>query len=222
MKITITYKKHANILDIPESFTVQQLKEEIVDYLLQHQNLYIDADNVKLVFKGILKNDKTLEESKIVEGTKIMMIASEKTEIEKVKLQKAVHESVFEEVIEKEDWNTITKHQSVIKMGIPANSEVSKNGNCRLPLDGNIKNLRNNLGEIMRMKIENARVYLSTNSGQMDFPFMTVSDIEAQEIKSFPGYSIIRLGLRPVGCLFIYFVPNHYVGTIKENLLGTF
>ena len=68
-----------------------------------------------MLFKGVLKDDQTLEEAKITQGAKVMLMASAAKDIEEVVTAKSMEENnVASKAQTDEPFQLRTEHQKII------------------------------------------------------------------------------------------------------------
>ncbi|KAK9762140.1 hypothetical protein K7432_012420 [Basidiobolus ranarum] len=92
---TVSYKGNPYNISRPLKSTVNDLKEHI------YELTNVEPEYQKLLFKGKLKEENTLEESNLINGSKVMLLATSPTQVQKIQEldEQAVSKIPFDRVI---------------------------------------------------------------------------------------------------------------------------
>lgn len=215
MNIGVAYKGQSYTIPVEEETTIGQVKEWL------HGETGIEAHHQKLLFKGVLRDDYTINDYKIDNKSRIILMGTPAQNITQVQSAQA-QPTKFEKDEQETPWEDEERHKKIIKMGAVANAMPGNNGVWALPDSGSITNLRNQFGNQCRMVFEFDCIRLSTNQGSTHIPYDVIRDVSWQKLSRFPGYGILHFntdGKNVSKNLFLYFVPLQYMESIKLHVL---
>ncbi|KXS18259.1 hypothetical protein M427DRAFT_42652 [Gonapodya prolifera JEL478] len=217
----VQYGKDVHELTADLSDKVSELKATIEKRTGVHANLQ------KLLYKGNLKDDQTLEEAKVVGAAKIILMASKVEDVLKITSAKAGPTSTsspLSPATPKEAWSEQTEHKKILGKGKPDDAEEGTQGKkVTIPARG-VTGLLNRIGQKTRLtfKTDSEEVWIGTAERTQKVPFNTIRAVTSQPIKGNEGYHIVGLQLGPTdkSNYWLYWVPAQYVEAIKDAVLG--
>lgn len=215
----LIYNKSTFDINIGLNKSVFQLKEYI-------QTITSVAPSMqKLCFRGILNDSKTLCESGIKDGVKVMLIGSTITDVIAVNL--TTKEDIKEEKAQsstKEPLCKLKQHKKIIDKGLPTDAMPAwKNGSAPLPPEP-LHGMVNKYGNKVRLtfKLEQDQLWVGTRERTEKLSMMSVRTIISEPIEGHPEYHImgIQTGPTEASRIWIYWVPAQFIEAIKDTILG--
>ncbi|KAJ3275309.1 Ubiquitin domain-containing protein ubfd1 [Borealophlyctis nickersoniae] len=210
-------------INLPSTTLVADLKKHVEELSGVHANMQ------KLLYKGMLKDEQTLEEAKVKDGVRVMLMASKVEDV--LKVATAAASSVKDEkpagaIAEKVSWSEMTEHKKVLEKGKPDDAEAAiPNKKLPIPARG-VYGLLNGRGMKTRLTFKNDvdQVWIGTNERTQKIPYGSITSIKSEPIKGNENYHIMALQLGPTekSNYYLYFVPCQYVESVKDAILGTF
>lgn len=216
---TLIYNKTKHKIDWPLNATVSSLKLHILTLTK------VPPPMQKLMYRGLLKDTKTLAESGVTNGIKMMVIGSKYADVMSVdKVEKDPSPSQRSSSKETEPLCVKKPHAKVIEKGIPDDALPGYiNGQEGLPPIP-IKGLVNTKGNKVRLtfKLETDELWIGTKDRTEKLPLASIKDVLAAKIDSHPEYHFLGLQLGPTerSRYWVYWVPSQYVEAIKDAILG--
>eukprot|EP01087_Luapelamoeba_hula_P012904 TRINITY_DN3654_c0_g1_i1.p1 TRINITY_DN3654_c0_g1~~TRINITY_DN3654_c0_g1_i1.p1 ORF type:complete len:276 (-),score=55.48 TRINITY_DN3654_c0_g1_i1:92-871(-) len=178
----------------------------------------------KLVFKGPVRDaSKTLRETGIGQGSKLMLFGSTLTQVMEVN-QKPDQSQLKDDEPKKEALCDQTKHKKILEKGLPDNAGPGiLNSHEPLP-EQPLAGILNNIGTAVRLTFKpySQELWISSKSNTQQLPFGSIKSVASEPIKGKEEYHIVSLQLGPSegSRYFLYFVPAQYVRAIKTMLMG--
>jgi len=221
----LAFGKQVSDLSLPTSTTIGELKEQVEQLTSIHPNMQ------KLLYKGQLNtkpDSMTLAEASVINGARIILMASKVEEILAVASGKpkksASSSTATTAAVEK--WRDMTEHKKVLAKGKPdfADIEPGLIGNkLPLPSTGWIVAI-NKYGHKTRLSFKGDEVWIATSERTQKVPLQSVQSATSQPHDDSGEYHIVALQLGPTEAsrYFLYWVPCQYVTVIEDMVNGTF
>ncbi|KAK9819896.1 hypothetical protein WJX72_003746 [[Myrmecia] bisecta] len=212
-------------LSLPKSTTVAQLKERV------HKEYGIPPEMQKIMFKGLLKDNNTLDEAGIKKASRVMVIGSRPADILAAATPAAAAGAGADvwdpsEPKKQEPWCTETQHKKILDKGKPDDAQPGISGrqialrDDQLVLGG----MMNSQGTKVRLtfKPTTRELWIGSATSTQKVPYGMIRKIESQPIAGQEEYSILAVHLGETGTnrYWLYWVPSQYVAGIKMRLLG--
>ncbi|XP_031462418.1 ubiquitin domain-containing protein UBFD1 [Phasianus colchicus] len=179
----------------------------------------------KVMFKGLLPEEKTLREIKVTNGAKIMVVGSTINDVLAVNTPKdaAQQEGKVEEC-KKEPLCRQKQHRKVLDKGKPDDVMPSIKGVQEhlpaVPLSG----MYNKSGGKVRLtfKLEQDQLWIGTKERTEKLPMASIKNVVSEPIEGHEDYHMMAFQLGPTEASYywVYWVPNQYVDAIKDTVLG--
>ncbi|KAF3845948.1 hypothetical protein F7725_003026 [Dissostichus mawsoni] len=209
--LKIIWNKNKYDLKIPIDNTGAQLKEKI------HSLTGLPPAMQKVMYKGLLPEDKTLREIKVTNGAKIMVVGSTMNDVLAVNTPKEViQQEVKAEEEKKEPLCRQKQHRKVLDKGKPEDIMPSIKGTKErlptVPLAG----MYNKSGGKVRLtfKLEQDQLWIGTKERTEKVPMGSIKHVVSEPIEGHEDYYMIkRLILGLLG-------PAQFVDAIKDTVLG--
>ncbi|KAI9093122.1 ubiquitin domain-containing protein UBFD1 [Phlyctochytrium arcticum] len=222
---TVTFKvvhgKRTYDVTFVTSRCVTDLKQKVEELTGIHANMQ------KLLFKGILKDDQTLQDANIKDGAKVMLMASKAEDVMKLATA-AVTAPLLDAPAARPrtSLSETTEHKKILDKGKPDDAEAGMRGK-RLPLPvGGVRSLMNGWGSKTRLtfKPESDEVWIGTNERTQKVGLGSIRGVTSEAIKGHEEYHILAFQLGPTekSNYYLYWVPAQYVESIKDAILGPF
>lgn len=181
----------------------------------------------KLMYKGLVKDDKTLRELKVTKGAKFMLVGSkldDVLEVNKPVDKKALEEEDKKASATKEPFCKMKQHKKVLDKGIPDDVQPGIKGvEERLPTVP-ISGMVNKANSKVRLtfKLELDQVWIGTKERTEKLPMSSIKAVVSEPIEGHEEYHIMAIQLGPTEAsrYWIYWVPAQYVNAIKDTILG--
>ncbi|PSC73943.1 Ubiquitin domain-containing UBFD1 isoform A [Micractinium conductrix] len=221
--IKVVFGKQSTTTSRPALSTVADLKADIA------QHTGVPPENQKLLFKGQLKDEQTLQDAGLKSGSKVIVMGSRPEEIKATALGKVGGGSggdAFEDKPATEQWCEQEAHKKVLAKGRPDDGWPGIKER-QVPLRDDqtyIPGLLNSQGTKVRLtfKPELQQLWVGSVKSTQKVPYHTVTKMESQLIKGQEEYSILRVkvGASAHSSLWLYYVPSQAVSGIKLRVLG--
>eukprot|EP01104_Vermistella_antarctica_P015262 TRINITY_DN4960_c0_g1_i1.p1 TRINITY_DN4960_c0_g1~~TRINITY_DN4960_c0_g1_i1.p1 ORF type:complete len:230 (+),score=44.49 TRINITY_DN4960_c0_g1_i1:353-1042(+) len=215
-------KKPYVITNLQKDSTVGELKAHL------HELTGLPPATQKLLKGGILKDDtKTLQEVKVTEGCKVMLVGTKIADMLTVATVETDNskKGSFEADSKKKEVPICeqAEHKKVLDQGIPVGAEEGKAvGREAIPRNG-ISNVNTKHGKVrLSFKSAERSLWIASNTSTQKLPYATIRTVTSTPITNHPGYSIVLCHLGPQSRYCLYFVPSQYVEAIKDEILGKF
>ncbi|KAJ3007012.1 Para-hydroxybenzoate--polyprenyltransferase, mitochondrial precursor (PHB:polyprenyltransferase), partial [Thoreauomyces humboldtii] len=202
---------------MPLSSSVEQLKARVEELTGVHANMQ------KLLYKGQLKNESTLKQAGVLDGVKILLMASKVEDI--VKLAAAASTApviAAPMVVPKVPLSERPEHRKILDKGKPDDLEPGLFGRkLPLPAEG-LRRMLTSRGDKCRLtfKLELDELHINTNERTQKVQMGAIKAVTSEPIKDHEEYHILILRLGPTekSNVFFYWVPCQYVDSAKTNV----
>ncbi|KAK6481634.1 ubiquitin domain-containing protein UBFD1-like [Huso huso] len=217
--LKIIWNKNKYDLRIPLDATGASLKERI------HSLTGLPPSMQKVMYKGLLPEDKTLREIKVTNGAKIMVVGSTINDVLAVNTPKEViQQEVKAEENKKEPLCQQKQHRKVLDKGKPEDIMPSVKGTKErlptVPLSG----MYNKSGGKVRLtfKLEQDQLWIGTKERTEKLPMGSIKNVVTEPIEGHDDYHMMAFQLGPTEASYywVYWVPAQYVDAIKDTVLG--
>ncbi|KAF2985605.1 hypothetical protein EK904_005115 [Melospiza melodia maxima] len=179
----------------------------------------------KVMFKGLLPEEKTLREIKVTNGAKIMVVGSTINDVLAVNTPKeAAQQDVKAEENKKEPLCRQKQHRKVLDKGKPDDVMPSVKGvQERLPTVP-LSGMYNKSGGKVRLtfKLEQDQLWIGTKERTEKLPMGSIKNVVSEPIEGHEDYHMMAFQLGPTEASYywVYWVPTQYVDAIKDTVLG--
>jgi len=182
----------------------------------------------KIMYKGLVKDDNaTLEDVKINNNAKVMVVGSTPKDIEKVKTPTPAElkqEQAAEAAATKEPLCQQKIHKKVLDKGKPDDAPPGIKGVKEklppYPLSG----MTNKSGGKVRLtfKLELDQLWLGTKERTEKLPMTSIRNVISEPIDGHEEYHMLAIQLGPTEAsrYWIYWFPAQYVDAVKNTILG--
>ncbi|KAF7490034.1 Ubiquitin domain-containing protein UBFD1 [Sarcoptes scabiei] len=221
LNFKVIYAKEIFEITLSSTDTISKLK----NYLQTKTN--VPETSQKLCYKGILVDNKSLEECGIKNGTKIMLIGSKADEIltvtsasknlstKETKESSSIKESLCQQKM----------HKKIIDKGLPENAMSAWiNDDCPLPTEP-LTGMLNKYGNKVRLtfKLEQDELWISTKERTQKIQMTSIKSVISEPIDDFKNYHIMALQIGPTEAsrIWFYWVPAQYIRAIKNIILNS-
>ncbi|XP_062306762.1 ubiquitin domain-containing protein UBFD1 [Osmerus eperlanus] len=217
--LKIIWNKNKYDLKIPLDGTGAKLKERI------HSLTGLPPAMQKVMYKGLLPEDKTLREIKVTNGAKIMVVGSTINDVLAVNTPKEVmQQEVKAEENKKEPLCRQKQHRKVLDKGKPEDIMPSVKGTKErlptVPLAG----MYNKTGGKVRLtfKLEQDQLWIGTKERTEKVPMGSIKNVVTEPIEGHEDYHMMAFQLGPTEAsqYWVYWVPIQFVDAIKDTVLG--
>uniref|UniRef100_A0A0B6ZHB9 Ubiquitin-like domain-containing protein n=2 Tax=Arion vulgaris TaxID=1028688 RepID=A0A0B6ZHB9_9EUPU len=218
----VIFKKEKHEVSFPVNQTVAKLKTHI------EKLTGVPATLQKIMYKGLARDDVTLQDLKVVSGAKLMVVGSTLNDVLSVSAPSPKELQAEEKAsakAAKEPFSEQKQHKKVLdKYGKPDDVPVGiKSHNDSLP-QVPLSGMYNKAGGKVRLtfKMEADQLWLGTKERTDKIPMQSIKAVVSEPIKDHEEYHImgIQLGPTEASRYWIYWVPAQYVEAIKEAILG--
>uniref|UniRef100_A0A673K097 Ubiquitin domain-containing protein UBFD1-like n=1 Tax=Sinocyclocheilus rhinocerous TaxID=307959 RepID=A0A673K097_9TELE len=202
-----------------ENGTGAKLKEKI------HTLTGLPPAMQKVMYKGLLPEDKTLREIKVTNGAKIMVVGSTINDVLAVNTPKEViQQEVKAEENKKEPLCRQKQHRKVLDKGKPEDVMPSiKGAKERLPTVP-LSGMYNKSGGKVRLtfKLEQDQLWIGTKERTEKIPMGSIKNVVTEPIEGHEDYHMMAFQLGPTEAsqYWVYWVPTQFVDAIKDTVLG--
>ncbi|PIK52598.1 hypothetical protein BSL78_10502, partial [Apostichopus japonicus] len=181
----------------------------------------------KLMFKGLLKDDKTLRELKVTKGAKFMLVGSKLDDV--LEVNKPVDKKALAEEEKKgatkEPFCKMKLHKKILDKGVPDDAMPGIKGvQERLP-SVPVSGMVNKANSKVRLtfKLELDQIWIGTKERTEKLPMNSVKAVVSEPIEGHEEYHIMAIQLGPTEAsrYWIYWVPAQYVNAIKDTILAS-
>ncbi|CAG2187010.1 Ubiquitin domain-containing protein UBFD1 [Mytilus edulis] len=180
----------------------------------------------KIMFKGLAKDESTLNDLKVTNGAKVMVVGSTLNDVLSVSKpsEKEIKEAAKSETSSKEPLSKLKEHKKVLdKYGKPDDALPGVK-NVKEPLPPTpVAGMCNKSGGKVRLtfKLELDQVWIGTKGRdrRTNYTYLLPHRQKAG-IREEGGNLGIQLGPTEASNYWIYWVPAQYVDAIKDTILG--
>nr|XP_055046069.1 ubiquitin domain-containing protein UBFD1 isoform X1 [Misgurnus anguillicaudatus] len=219
VEVKIIWNKNKYDLKMPLDGTGANLKEKI------HSLTGLPPAMQKVMYKGLLPEDKTLREIKVTNGAKIMVVGSTINDVLAVNTPKEViQQEVKAEENKKEPLCRQKQHRKVLDKGKPDDVMPSVKGvKERLPTVP-LSGMYNKSGGKVRLtfKLEQDQLWIGTKERTEKIPMGSIKNVVTEPIEGHEDYNMMAFQLGPTEAsqYWVYWVPAQFVDAIKDTVLG--
>uniref|UniRef100_A0A6B2F908 Ubiquitin-like domain-containing protein n=1 Tax=Bothriechis nigroviridis TaxID=88079 RepID=A0A6B2F908_BOTNI len=219
VELKIIWNKNKYDLKLPLDSTGAELKLKI------HSLTGLPPAMQKVMFKGLLPEEKTLREIKVISGAKIMVVGSTINDVLAVNTPKdATQQEVKSEEAKKEPLCRQKQHRKVLDKGKPEDVMPSVKGvQERLPTVP-LSGMYNKSGGKVRLtfKLEQDQLWIGTKERTEKLPMGSIKNVVSEPIEGHEDYHMMAFQLGPTEASYywVYWVPTQYVDAIKDTVLG--
>lgn len=220
--VNIVWGKKHFALTVSTASTVQGLKT------LVQTVAGVPPAMQKLMYKGLMKDEQTLDQLKVQPNAKIVLIGStiddivtvnEKPKGDKEKMDDSPSAAASTEPLSKQK-----QHTKIIDKGVPEDAMPGvKNAKYDLPAYP-LSGMCNKFGGKVRLtfKLESDEVWIGTKERTEKIPMNQIRAIISEPIVGHDEYHIMAIQLGPTEAsrYWVYWVPCQYVDAIKRMILG--
>jgi len=181
------------------------------------------------MFKGLMKDDVSLRDHKLVNGSKVMVVGSKTKDIESVR-------QVSVKSVKDSDKSGVTSNKEPLCKQKPHKAILDKYGKPddvmpgvrsqrealpQVPLCG----MYNKVGGKVRLtfKLESDQVWIGTKERTEKIGLSSIRAVISEPIDGHDEYHImgVQLGSTEASCYWIYWVPAQYIESIRETLVAS-
>ncbi|KAJ3120818.1 hypothetical protein HK098_004216 [Nowakowskiella sp. JEL0407] len=206
----VTFGKDTKEITMSSNSTVKDLKIRL------ESETGVTVALQKLLFKGVLKDENTLEDSKVKDNVKIVMMGSKAEDVLKVATTVPTTQKHSQYVIQEKTYlSDLTEHQKILSKGIPDDADVGVIGK-RFPLPSRgLWGLLNSRGVKTRLtfKDEIEELWIGTSERTQKVSYHSIKSVTTEAIKGKEEYHIMALQLGPTekSKYYLYYVPAQFV-----------
>ncbi|XP_077474286.1 ubiquitin domain-containing protein UBFD1 isoform X2 [Stigmatopora argus] len=217
--LKIIWNKIKYDLRIPLQSTGARLKDKI------HSLTGLPPAMQKVMYKGLVPEDKTLREMKVTSGAKIMVVGSTINDVLAVSTPKeVVQQEAKADEDKKEPLCRQKQHRKVLDKGKPEDVMAAIKGTKErlptVPLSG----MYNKTGGKVRLtfKLEQDQLWIGTKERTEKVPMGSIKNVVSEPIEDHDGYHMMAFQLGPTEAsqYWVYWVPTQFVDAIKDTVLG--
>uniref|UniRef100_A0A8C1XUF4 Ubiquitin family domain containing 1 n=1 Tax=Cyprinus carpio TaxID=7962 RepID=A0A8C1XUF4_CYPCA len=216
VEVKIIWNKNKYDLKIPLDGTGAKLKEKI------HTLTGLPPAMQKVMYKGLLPEDKTLREIKVTNGAKIMVVGSTINDVLAVNTPKEVIQQEVKAEENKKEPLCRQKNKFIFRSNdIPSDLLFVKQERLpTVPLSG----MYNKSGGKVRLtfKLEQDQLWIGTKERTEKIPMGSIKNVVTEPIEGHEDYHMMAFQLGPTEAsqYWVYWVPAQFVDAIKDTVLG--
>lgn len=215
----LVFNKQRFDVSFPLDETVTSLKSHV------EKLTGVPADMQKLMYKGLIKEDRVLRELGLVKGAKVMVVGSTLNDV--LAVSPPEKQTLVEEkptVTEKQSFCKQKMHKTIIDKGVPEEAmpgiKNAKDSLPPFPLSG----MLNKSGGKVRLtfKLELDQLWIGTKERTEKIPMNSIKNVVSEPIEGHEEYHLmgIQLGPTEASRYWVYWVPVQYIDAIKDAILG--
>lgn len=185
---------------------------------------------MKVMIKGLAKDEMTLRKLGVTKGSKIMVIGSSINDVLQVSstpkdLAKGATAASSSGSKEESGVTKVKQHKKILDKGKPDDLMPGKKspGKESLPPHPLTGMLNKHGGKVrLTFKMDQGQVWIGTKERTEKVPFSSIKSVVSEPIPSHEEYHILALQLGPTEAsrYYIYWLPAQYVDAIKDAVLG--
>uniref|UniRef100_A0A8C5JX49 Ubiquitin domain-containing protein UBFD1 n=1 Tax=Jaculus jaculus TaxID=51337 RepID=A0A8C5JX49_JACJA len=224
--LKIIWNKTKHDVKVPLDSTGSELKQKI------HSITGLPPAMQKVMYKGLVPEDKTLREIKVTSGAKIMVVGSTINDVLAVNTPKdATQQDAKAEENKKEPLCRQKSHLLQLLKSCPLSlcpitppflttlSHLQE----RLPTVP-LSGMYNKSGGKVRLtfKLEQDQLWIGTKERTEKLPMASIKNVVSEPIEGHEDYHMMAFQLGPTEASYywVYWVPTQYVDAIKDTVLG--
>ncbi|XP_038618327.1 ubiquitin domain-containing protein UBFD1 isoform X2 [Tachyglossus aculeatus] len=195
--LKIIWNKNKYDVKFPLDNTGAELKQKI------HSITGLPPAMQKVMFKGLLPEEKTLREIKVTSGAKIMVVGSTINDVLAVNTPK---DSAQQESKSEENKKEPLCRQKERLPTVPLSGMYNKTG-------GKVR---------LTFKLEQDQLWIGTKERTEKLPMGSIKNVVSEPIEGHEDYHMMAFQLGPTEASYywVYWVPTQYVDAIKDTVLG--
>ena len=204
--------------------------DENIGALKAHLQPIIDIPPamMKVMIKGLAKDEMTLRKLGVSKGSKVMVVGSSLNDVlsvSKAPTEKQLRETEKAEVSAQKDEAKNKMHKKILDKGKPDDAMVGFVSKYPEPLPPTpLSGMVNKHGGKVRLtfKLDQDQVWIGTKERTEKISLGSIKNVVSEPIEGHPEYHILALQLGPTEAsrYWIYWVPAQYIDGIKESILG--
>jgi len=219
----VIYNKKKYDVTLPLDTDIGALKTHL------HPIIDIPPAMMKVMIKGLAKDEMTLKKLGITKGSKVMVIGSSLNDVLQVS---TTPKDATKDSSSTKDKDTSSssetckqkQHKKVLDKGKPDDVMPGILGiKEHLPTQPLSGMLNKHGGKVrLTFKMENDQVWIGTKERTEKLPLNSIKNVVSEPIDGHKEYHIVALQLGPTEAsrYWIYWVPAQYVDAIKDCILG--
>jgi len=184
---------------------------------------------MKVMIKGLAKDEMTLRKLGVAKGSKIMVVGSSINDVLQMTAKPTESAKAATSASSSKEESSVTKvkqHKKILDRGKPDDLMMGKKL-TQDPLPHQpISGMLNKHGGKVRLtfKMDASQVWIGTKERTEKVPFSSIKGVFSEKIPDHEEYVILALQLGPTEAsrYYIYWLPAQYVDGIKDALLGKF
>lgn len=220
----VIYNKKKYDISFPVEETVGCLKAYLQTVI------QIPPAMMKVMFKGLAKDEMSLRQLGLVKGSKVMVVGSTLNDVLEVSTKptasqlKDIKSGGAGESGSSSKSSREKMHKKVLDKGKPEDATPGILG-VKQPLPSTpLSGMLNKSGGKVRLtfKLEVDQVWIGTKERTEKLPMSSIKNVVSESIEGHEEYHILALQLGPTEAsrYWIYWVPAQYVDAIKDSILG--
>lgn len=183
---------------------------------------------MKVMIKGLAKDEMTLRQLGVTKGAKVMVVGSTLDQVmtvSKTPSAKELKASTSKGATDdKESTCKQKQHKKILDKGKPEDAMVGIKGSSESLPPAPLSGMLNKHGGKVRLtfKMELDQVWIGTKERTEKVPMSSIKAVLSEPIEGNEEYHIMALQLGPTEAsrYWIYWVPAQYVSSIKDAILG--
>ncbi|XP_038064147.1 ubiquitin domain-containing protein UBFD1-like isoform X2 [Patiria miniata] len=185
----------------------------------------VPSEMQKLMYRGLMKDDKTLRELNVTKGVKLMLIGSTRNDILEVNkpVPKGAAKVKEEAAPAKEPLCKQKMHKKILDKGIPDDAMPGIKGRQEALPSVPISGMYNKAGGKVRLtfKLEIDQLWIGTKERTEKLPMSSIKNVISEPIEGHEEYHIMAIQLGPTeqSRYWLYWVPTQYTSAIKDAIL---
>jgi hypothetical protein len=224
VEFKVIYNKKKYDVSFPLDCDVSALKAHL------HPIIDIPPAMMKVMIKGMAKDEMTLRKLGVNKGSKVMVVGSSLNDVLSVSTTPSPQQIKEEEKAataeaKKDSSSSREKqHKKVLDKGKPDDVMPARKGAKESLPSAPLSGMLNKNGGKVRLtfKLEQDQVWIGTKERTEKLGMSSIKAVVSEQIEGFEDYHILALQLGPTEAsrYWIYWVPAQYVEAIKESVLG--
>merc|ERR1711997_1339207 len=183
---------------------------------------------MKVMIKGLAKDEMTLKRLGVTKGSKVMVVGSTLNDVLQVSTTpKDTPKDLSSSATPKDSSSETCKqkqHKKILDRGKPDDAMPGVFGRKESLPTHPISGMVNKNGGKVRLtfKLEHDQVWIGTKERTEKLPLNSIKSVVSEPIDGHKEYHIVALQLGPTEAsrYWIYWVPAQYVDAIKDCILG--
>jgi len=221
VEFKVIFNKKKYDVAFAEKATIGELKSHLQPLI------GIPPAMMKVMIKGLAKDEMTLNKLGVVKGSKVMVIGSSLNDVLQVSSSpKEVSKAGSSSNSSKEEHGAskMKNHKKILDKGKPDDAmPARKSGKEPLPQQPLSGMLNKHGGKVrLTFKMDQGQVWIGTKERTEKVPLSSIKNVVSEPIDGHDDYHILALQLGPTEAsrYYIYWVPAQYIGAISDAILG--